>query len=309
MFDPSTKSSTIALATLANDNEIPLDVEPLRLERVSMSVQEMVKSATEEEGSIQVAYKALDRAVSDLRLSCYDGRLDFSQAQVDDGSLIALLEQAVAKGVAEQTKTLDLFYNNIETVPASMSRWFPKLEHLLVGCNPLHLVQTGALPSNLKTLDLGYSETLSDLPDELFYGVQHLEVFWAGCNRLQRLPRSLMDSKRGPAISLQRLELYGNSLKELPEAIGSLESLRILNIGRNQLRTLPRALEGCRNLQILHVYENDLEAPWPAEFPLAFPKLSEMVWRGNPRLVRVPRIVERRGIPYVLKYFAATGRA
>ena len=256
----------------------------------------------------QAARESLKRAAQAVAQSTYDGRLDWTQYRLGDADLTALIAESVQLGVARHTRVLDLFYNNLSTVPEAVASAFASLEELLLGCNPLNRLSRASLPAGLQLLDVGYSESLTHLPDDIFEGLQQLRELRAGCNQLQRLPASLFDADRGCASSLEHLEVYGNRLAELPDSIGNLRRLRVLNLGRNQLQMLPRRLAELPALHVLQLYDNDLRLPLPTEYASAdaFPQLRELVWRGNVHLPSVPRECERLGARQVLRFWAST---
>lgn len=143
----------------------------------------------------------------------------------------------------------------ISVLPASLNA-LSGLEVLLAGCNPLEEISPELFPGlpKLTVLDIGFSETLAELPDA-FHKLTSLRILKAGNGRLASLPSSLFKCAK-----IEELYLYGNSLKEIGEGLGELKCLRVLNVGRNQLSRLPENLGKLSALETLHVYENCLSS-------------------------------------------------
>lgn len=249
----------------------------------------------------------------------FRGELDLSQYNLDDDALAALYPSILP--FAAQVRHLNLFYNELTTLPRTFGTDFPRLAKLSLGCNPLRTLPV-PLPPTLEELDIGYGDTLAQLPDAVFDGVRRLRTVCAGNQRLARLPRSLFRPRVDPASAggdelppaLERLELYGNCLRDLgtgaggndhDDTFGRLTQLRELNIGRNQLRALPPSLAQCARLETLYAYENDLEGVPRAL--AALPALHEVMFRGNARLARVSPAIERDGARATIEYLASGG--
>lgn len=123
-----------------------------------------------------------------------------------------------------------------------------------MGCNPLETIETGALDSldSLEELDIGFSETLTTLPDS-FAKLQSLRILLAGNGRLEKLPPSLFQ-----CTALEEIHIYGNCLKEITSSIGSLSNLKVLSAGRNQITSISEDVGKCTKLTTLLFYENCL---------------------------------------------------
>jgi len=59
--------------------------------------------------------------------------------------------------------------------------------------------------------------------------------------------------------SLERLNLYHNAMKTIPEEICQLQQLKHLDLSRNQLTNLPSIVCQLKNLEILHLNNNKIE--------------------------------------------------
>ncbi|KAJ0400180.1 hypothetical protein ATCC90586_009316 [Pythium insidiosum] len=85
----------------------------------------------------------------------------------------------------------------------------------------------------------------------------HLQLSLA---RLERCP-SLVVSEPELCATLWRLDLSGNRLETLPDAIGALSALRVLWVNHNpRLTTLPAALARCARLEVLDASASALQA-------------------------------------------------
>ncbi|CAF0955304.1 unnamed protein product [Adineta steineri] len=72
-------------------------------------------------------------------------------------------------------------------------------------------------------------------------------------NRFIEFPRILCSF-----FSLERLNLYNNAIKSIPEQIVQIHMLKILDLSRNQLAYIPPALCKLPNLEVLIVHNNKL---------------------------------------------------
>lgn len=140
-------------------------------------------------------------------------------------------------------------------LPASIAT-LSNIQVLEAGCNPLESVEADLLRGlpNLIEIDIGFSETLEQLPDA-FDNSRSLKIIHAGNGKLNDLPPSLFQCEK-----ITELHLYGNSIKSISKSVGNLRSLRLLNVGRNQISQLPSRLAECSLLEVLHAYENCLSS-------------------------------------------------
>lgn len=97
-------------------------------------------------------------------------------------------------------------------------------------------------------------EGLSALP-ECISTLKHLERLDLQGNHLQELPSGICE-----LVSLSDLVLADNALERLPESIGSLGSLKVLRLERNKLTSLPASIGKLSSLRWLEAQGNRLQA-------------------------------------------------
>ena len=104
-------------------------------------------------------------------------------------------------------------------------------------------------------------------------------------NQLVGLPTSIQGLNR-----LQRLNLVGNNLTELPAEIGDLKELWWLSVSNNQLVSLPTSIQNLNRLKWLFLDGNNL-----TELPAEIGDLKEL--RGlsvrNNQLVGLPTSIQK----------------
>ncbi|KAL2530563.1 putative disease resistance protein RGA3 [Forsythia ovata] len=165
---------------------------------------------------------------------------------------------------------------------------------------PLSNIISSSNLTSLVKLWIGRVSELTCLVDDLFYKNQNLAyLYLLNCNKLAYIPHLL-----GCRVSLKELWIKdSDELRELPDGLGSLESLEELEIdgcknlqlipypsGQKGLSSLRRLkisnckrlsnlpsemLESCTSLQSLEVYN--------CENLTSFPELSGMVWLNSLR--------------------------
>lgn len=115
--------------------------------------------------------------------------------------------------------------------------------------------------SSLRSLDISYvardAETdTRSLPEDIFDGLDSLEILNLNANELTSLPEDIFDG----LSELTRLNLTSNDLTALPEDIfDGLTSLDTLKLGYNELSSLPADIfDGLGSLSALWLYFNDL---------------------------------------------------
>jgi Leucine-rich repeat (LRR) protein len=76
--------------------------------------------------------------------------------------------------------------------------------------------------------------------------------------QINLLPVSLNKLNRN---CLLQIDLSHNALRELPEAMGEMESLQRLNLSHNKLKTLPLSLGNSSHLKLILCDGNRLDSP------------------------------------------------
>jgi hypothetical protein len=71
-------------------------------------------------------------------------------------------------------------------------------------------------------------------------------------NKIKRLPDAI-----GKLTALESLDLSSNRLKDLPETFGNLNSLINLSLFDNDLRTIPKSMSNLHNLKFIDLIENN----------------------------------------------------
>ncbi len=81
------------------------------------------------------------------------------------------------------------------------------------------------------------------------------------------------------------LDLSGQGLTEIPEAIGQLQNLNILNLSNNQISNVPEAISNLQNLKELYLGNNQI-----TEIPEAIGNLQNLtrLYLGNNRISEIP---------------------
>eukprot|EP01065_Artemidia_motanka_P008459 TRINITY_DN14266_c0_g1_i1.p1 TRINITY_DN14266_c0_g1~~TRINITY_DN14266_c0_g1_i1.p1 ORF type:complete len:830 (+),score=180.77 TRINITY_DN14266_c0_g1_i1:67-2490(+) len=133
-------------------------------------------------------------------------------------------------------------------------------------------------------VDLGDLE-LPEVPPALFIKCCHLVSLDLEGNRLTELPDAISELPM-----LERLSVKSNKLKSLPETLGMLENLTHLYLDQNQLTELPDSCRQLTHLTAVGLDWNDL-----ASFPVCLcpiPSLSELFLCENPRVATLPSPAE-----------------
>ena len=162
-------------------------------------------------------------------------------------------------------ETLDLWNNDLTTLPAGVFDSLSALETLGLGSNDLTTLPAGVFDglSALETLGLG-SNDLTTLPAGVFDGLSALETLGLGSNDLTTLPAGVF----GSLSALERLWLSENALTTLPAGVfGGLSALVTLSLNYNDLTTLPDGVfDGLSALVTLSLNDNDLITLRPGVF-------------------------------------------
>ena len=137
---------------------------------------------------------------------------------------------------ATSCKLLDLCFNEIKEVPASIEKC-TALTALRLRKNRVRYVPEGiSRVTTLRVLDLGDNDLFA-LPPETFEGMVRLVDCDLSGNHLKELPSSL-----GECTGLTRLYISSNGLSEVPASLSSLRRLRYLGLGANPFGFIPPQL-------------------------------------------------------------------
>lgn len=154
-----------------------------------------------------------------------------------------------------QLESLRLDENQLQALPAEVGGWM-RLKHFSAAHN--QLVTLPAEMSrwlNLETLNLRFNK-LAALPDTSQWS--KLRKLWLAHNALRSLDV-------GGMLSLEELDLLGNSVGEIPEDLALCTSLKHLLLGQNNIKAVPpELLANLSELRSLDLYKNKIEA-LPAE--------------------------------------------
>ena len=94
---------------------------------------------------------------------------------------------------------------------------------------------------HLEQLDLGHNKALLSLPDQLPKGLKY--IYLNDCSSITRLPDNICQ------LPLTRLNLWGTSIRTLPENLSQLHNLRYLGLQDTPLESLPPNLNQLQNLR------------------------------------------------------------
>ncbi len=96
---------------------------------------------------------------------------------------------------------------------------------------------------------------LTLIPQELIEYCPNLQRLDLSGNQIQFIPDAI-----GNLVNLQRLDLSGNQIQVIPNAIGNLVNLQELNLSVNQIKVIPNAIGNLVNLQRLCLRLNQIQA-------------------------------------------------
>ena len=92
------------------------------------------------------------------------------------------------------------------------------------------------------------------IPETIGVHLKQLEVLDLSHNELRDLPNSLCS-----IVTLRRLDLSHNSLGSLPADIGNLKLLEVLDASYNRFKSLPLSIINCSKLQVIDIRgENEI---------------------------------------------------
>ncbi|XP_047933475.2 lanosterol 14-alpha demethylase isoform X4 [Anser cygnoides] len=155
--------------------------------------------------------------------------------------------------------------NRLTCLPPEIS-FLHKLTVLNVSHNQLlYLPKEFSKLVNLKELFLNHNNM-----DEFPFALRSLETLELAGNKLKTLPDAMADMEKlkltqipeelSKLVCLRELDISHNALKEMPDSIGELEYLVHLIANNNDISQLPKSITSLRNLQHLDLSENRLKS-------------------------------------------------
>jgi Leucine-rich repeat (LRR) protein len=208
-----------------------------------------------------------------------DSRVDSASDQLFETDISSCQLYAFPDTLLKHTslRIIKAQFNYITTLPRSFTT-FTVLTELELSYNRFREIpRMLAQLTNLRALVM-VGNSISTVPDELL-ALKSLQVLRLGLNAFRVFPTILLklpslitlhmnnnqierfDSfKIEPESSqLTALNLERNKIKEIPEKIDFLSSLRQLNLNENKITILPRALGWLPSLKILTLRSNEIE--------------------------------------------------
>ena len=167
-----------------------------------------------------------------------------------------------------------LHYNQIRAVPARLTQ-LKKLRRLVLFGNPLEeIVDMPGLEVDLAV----YQKFKNHLSPAHIIGV-----------KLTKDEITALEELRGFS-QLTMLDLSGNQLSQLPEAITKLQNLTMLDLRDNQFSQLPEAISKLQNLTSVNLWNNQL-----SQLPEAITKLQNLTWLnlGSNQLSQLPEAISK----------------
>uniref|UniRef100_A0A182SCC1 Uncharacterized protein n=1 Tax=Anopheles maculatus TaxID=74869 RepID=A0A182SCC1_9DIPT len=158
-----------------------------------------------------------------------------------------VLSKCIIKTMGDGTSSLKsnksrVTFSDVETIELdSLEMEFDKLDRIPDGGGG---VDGGADEPDRSTshrLDLDDSG-LQQIPDIFLQAPTAVEELLAGRNKLQEIALRAL----GQFTYLKVLRLNGNALKEFPESLYSLRSLRLLDLSENEIRRLPDSISALK---------------------------------------------------------------
>ena len=146
---------------------------------------------------------------------------------------------------------LILSYNSLKTVPEDLSKFFPKLETLLLTGNHISDLTTLNGLQNIKTLDLD-KNVLTKIPNNTFSNFDNLDKLSIQTNKITSLGE---DSLNGLS-KLKSLYLNGNGIEFVhAQAFEDFKKLEVFHLQSNKLKQLSLQTFGKQEkLKTLYLY-------------------------------------------------------
>ncbi|GAA5891803.1 hypothetical protein JCM6882_006212, partial [Rhodosporidiobolus microsporus] len=176
-------------------------------------------------------------------------------------SLVSLKELDIRRNVISDFSSLASI-PNLEVLrcehnqASSLDAAWPNLRILTAKHNSLTRFSLSGTSTSLTSLNLSYGK-LSTLTAEIFQHLGSVETLILDSNTLRILPDSI-----GSLANLVTLSIKNNLLTSLPDSIGRLQRLQSLQVSGNDLQTLPSQLWLCAQLSSLNASSNLIK-----EFP------------------------------------------
>ena len=152
-------------------------------------------------------------------------------------------------GRLKRLETLNVSNNCLVGLPSTLGS-LTSLVSLNAMGNEIESLDGVCLPGSLRVLGLK-DNNLTELPEDFFTGLVHLEQLYLTGNRLVALPDSICDCH-----SLVKVQASHNALKHLPERLGSLENLELLRVACCEIAAIPDSLIDAQSLSWLSIAGN-----------------------------------------------------
>ncbi|MHA1300449.1 MAG: leucine-rich repeat domain-containing protein [Candidatus Helarchaeota archaeon] len=177
-------------------------------------------------------------------------------------------------------------------IPKSEAEFLEKIEKMipkeLVVVKNIEYDTVGFVIKEGHVSGLGlYNCELKGIPDSI-ENLNFLETLWIYENKLTTIPKSI-----GSLSNLKDLYIHYNKLEKLSkEMFKSLTNLRRCHMGGNQLKELPDALETLENLEEFYLTGSAHDMAL-TNLPPSFSKLSSLktLWISNNRFTKLPEVI------------------
>jgi len=190
----------------------------------------------------------------------------------------------------EQTKHLDLSYQNIHYIPNKVTQ-YPNLRYLSLKNNRIQAINPRLRQcSNLRKLDLS-SNGIKTIPFGMIYLTQIEELVLAD-NLLQGLPSYFFNLRQLKSVDISNFHSgmaeYGNNIQKVPSVLFRMPHIEKLFLEKLPLRQLPNQLQQMRGLKVLSLNGNRM-----MNLNQAFQVLAQM-----PNLIALDlSFIGRRSLP------------
>jgi len=159
----------------------------------------------------------------------------------------------------KKLKALTLFRINLEKIPPFIGE-ISELESLIIKDNEVYKIK--------------------EIPEELFKLKKLKELTIGDGNRIGYDKKiSIIPTSIGKLSELEKLQLDGNQIKELPNELFQLKKLKELSFNLNDIETIPSAIGNLSELELLSIDSNGIKKLPDELFNLK--KLKELKLRSN----------------------------